>query len=160
MKKTMFYILTLSLIILMAGSASAQIVLPEVTITGTARNVPQKVDKAFKSTFKGAEDPIWYEANKNLLVKFINNDMRNSAVFRKNGALVYNISYGFEKDVPDNVSQMIDAKYEDYDVVVAFNVKQDQRDIWVVNLENDKRYITVRMEDGIMSEASRTKKSR
>lgn len=157
MKKTIISLLSLSLLFLMISSASAQIVLPEVTITG-ARNVPEKVNDAFQSTFKDAGDPVWYIANKNYLVKFINNDMKNNALFRKNGQLVYNISYGYEKDIPDNVSSLIKNRYKDYEVVVAFNVKQDNRDIWVVNLENEKSIVMARVEEGVLDEASRTKK--
>lgn len=157
MKKTIFSLFGLSLLFLMISSASAQIVLPEVTITG-ARDVPEQVNEAFQSTFKDAEDPVWYLANKNYLVKFINNDMKNNALFRKNGQLVYHISYGYEKDIPENVSSLIKNRYKDYEVVVAFNVKQDERDIWVVNLENEKNIVMARVEEGVLDEASRTKK--
>jgi hypothetical protein len=156
MRKTLFSLFSLSLFF-MIGTASAQVVLPEVTITG-ARNVPERVDEAFKSTFKDAQDPVWYTANKNFLVKFINNDMKNNALFRKNGQLVYNISYGYEKDLPEEVSSLVKNRYKDYDVVVAFNVKQNERDIWVVNLENDKNTVMARVEEGRLDEASRTKK--
>lgn len=157
MKKTFFSLLTLPLLFVMISSASAQVVLPEVEITA-APSVPVKVDEAFKSTFKNGIDPVWYNANKNYLVKFIDNDMKNSAVYRKNGSIVYNISYGFDKDLPDNVSSLIENRYPNYNVVVAFNVKQDNRNIWVVNLEDDKSYVTARVEDGVLEEASKKKK--
>lgn len=143
----------------MVSTASAQIVLPEVTIT-RLRNVPEKVDEAFQTTFKDAEEPEWYLANKNFLVKFINNDMKNSALYRKNGQLVYNISYGYEKDLPQNVSNLVKRKYKDYNIVVAFNVKQEGRNIWVVNLEDDKNIVMARVEEGIVDEASRMRKNR
>lgn len=157
MKKATISIIGLVILCLMVTSVSAQIELPEVKITGL-RNVPAKVDEAFQSTFKDGRDPVWYSANKNFLVKFINNDMRSNALFRKNGNLVYNISYGFDKDLPENVSTLVKDKYDDYNVVVAFNVKQDNRDVWIVNLENEKNTVTARVEDGVLNEASRSRK--
>jgi hypothetical protein len=157
MKKVTISILGMVILCLMVSSVSAQIELPEVKITGI-RNVPAKVDEAFKSTFKNGQDPVWYNANKNFLVKFINNDMRNNALFRKNGNMIYNISYGYEKDLPENVSTLVKNKYDDYNVVVAFNVKQDNREVWIVNLENEKNNVTARVEDGVLNEASRTRK--
>lgn len=158
--KKLIFLLSVSLLFLMIGRTSAQIVLPEVTITGTAKNVPAKVDQAFKSTFTDAQDPRWYQANKNYLVKFITNDMKNNALFRKNGSIVYNISYGYEKDLPASVKSLVNERYSTYNIVVAINVKQDQRDVWVVNLEDDKRNITVRVEDGELNEAARSRKLR
>lgn len=158
MKKAFFTLLSSCLFILMMSTASAQVVLPEVTIT-SVRNMPEKVDKAFKSTFKNAQDPVWYQANKNYLVKFIDNDMKNNALFRKNGQMVYQISYAYEKDLPENVSNMVKDRYKDYNIVVAFNVKQDQRDVWLVNMENEKNLVTARVEDGVLNETSRTKRA-
>ena len=157
MKKLVYSLLTVSLLLIMINKVSAQVVLPEVTITAT-HNIPDKVDKAFKSTFSNAADPVWYQANKNYLVKFIDNDMKNNALFRKNGEMIYKISYGYDKDIPVDVSKMIKDKYDGYNVVVAFNVKQEQRDIWIVNLENDKNIVTARVEDGVLDEAKRLKK--
>ena len=142
----------------MIGHVSAQVVLPEVTIT-SARSIPERVDEAFKTTFENAEDPVWYQANKNYLVKFIDNDMKNNALFRKNGQMIYHISYGFEKDIPEDVFNLVSNRYKEYDVVVAFNVKQDERNIWIVNLENEKNMVTARVEDGVLDEARRIKKS-
>ena len=158
MKKVLFFLTTASLLLLMIGHVSAQVVLPEVTIT-SARNIPQRVDEAFKTTFESAEDPVWYQANKNYLVKFLDNDMKNNALFRKNGQLIYNISYGFEKDIPEEVFNLVSNRYKEYDVVVAFNVKQDERNIWIVNLEDEKTMVTARVEDGVLDEARRIKKS-
>ena len=140
------------------GVSKAQIiVLPEVTIT--AKNVPEKVQKAFEGSFKDAIDPTWYESNKSYLVKFLMNDMTNQAVFKKNGSIVYHIAYGFEKDLPVTVADLLKKEYPGYSIIVAINVLQDQRDIWLVNMENDKFIIKVGVEDGVATVAERIRKS-
>lgn len=143
---------------LMALNLKAQILLPEVNVT--ASTVPAKVDEAFKTTFTDAVDPTWYKINKNYLVKFLTNDMKNQAAYKKNGSMVYQIAYGFEKDIPEDVLSLVKSKFPDYSIMVGFNVKQDNRDIWVVNLENDKYLIKARVEDGNVEEAERTRKSK
>lgn len=159
MKKSIAVLIAGAFVLFMISSASAQISLPEVTVTVNSSNVPEKVDQAFKSTFANAEAPEWYQANKNFLVKFIANDMKNKALFRKDGTLIYHISYGFEKDLPENVSRLVKGQYGAYSINVAVNVKQDQRDIWLVNLEDDKRIIDVKVEGGILNESSRKEKN-
>lgn len=158
MKKAFLTLLSACLFTLVMSTASAQVVLPEVTIT-SPKNIPEKVDKAFKSTFENAQDPVWYQANKNYLVKFLDNDMKNNALYRKNGQMIYQISYAYEKDIPQDVNDMVKERYKDYNVVVAFNVKQDQRNVWIVNLENEKNLVTARVEDGVLNEATRTKRA-
>ncbi len=158
MKKIICFSVGVLFLSLMALNLKAQILLPEVTVT--AANVPSKVDEAFQTTFKDAEDPAWYKINKNYLVKFLTNDMKNQAAFKKNGNMIYQIAYGFEKDIPEAVLSLVKSKYSDYSVLVGFNVKQDNRDIWVVNLENTKYIVKARVEDGNLEEAERIRKSK
>src|SRR4051794_8529470 len=90
-------------ILLFVGNVQAQDTpvkpLPTVTVTSTA-NLNQKVSNAFNASFKDAVSPTWYRLDKDYLVKFITGDMNNTALFKKNGALVYQISYGHESNLP------------------------------------------------------------
>jgi hypothetical protein len=52
------------------------------------------------------------------------------------------------------------AGYPDYNVTRAVNVKMDNRDLWVVNLESLKKWIIVRVEDGQMDEVENYNKAR
>lgn len=132
--------------------------LPAVTITASS-NVNKKVTDAFKTSFADATNKRWYKMNKNYLVHFIRSDMQNKALFHKNGYLVYHIMYGFENNLPDDVRKAVKSNYVDYDITRAVNVKQDRRDIWVVNLETDKKLILVRVEEGAIEEVGNYDKS-
>src|SRR6478672_8840507 len=128
------------LLFLCAGSLQAQDsikTLPPVTVTSTA-TVNQKVSNAFNASFKDAVSPTWYRLDKDYLVKFITGDMNNTALFKKNGAMVYQISYGHENNLPKEVRHLVKSNYVDYNIVQTINVKQENRNIWVVNLEDDK----------------------
>ena len=133
--------------------------LPPVTVT-TSANVSKKVLASFQSSFKDAVSPIWYRLNKDYLVEFIVGDMKNRALYQKNGAIVYQISYGHENNLPKEVRRLVKSNYIDFNIVQAINVQEDERNIWVVNLEDNDKFIIVRVEDEALEEVSNLDRSR
>ena len=125
--------------------------LPSITVT-PATKVPTAVNKSFNETFKGAVNPEWYKLDKRYLVTFLTTDQQNRALYKNNGELVYHIRYGVEQNLPDDIRRMIKSSYVDYNITMAISVTQDQRNIWVVNLEAKDKYIIVRVENGEMEE--------
>jgi len=134
--------------------------LPPITVSASTSNVSAKVNKAFGQYFKGATHQRWYQLDKNFLVKFIQNDQENRALFTKNGSLVYHISYGSEKHLPSEVRSLIKSTYYDQSITRVLKVNQDKRNIWVVSLEDAKDYVMVRVEDMEMEETQRMHKSK
>lgn len=129
--------------------------LPPVVITSTSL-VAKAVTDAFKTRFKDAVGPKWYQMNKNYLVKFIQKDQKNNALYNKKGSLIYHISYGDKNNVPDNIMNLVKLEYPTYDVKTAIHVNQSNRNVWVVNLEGKDR-VLARVEDGIVQEVERLK---
>lgn len=132
--------------------------LPPVTVTTTS-NVTKRVAKSFESFFKNTSDERWYKADKNYLVKFIMNDQKNTALFKKSGSLIYHISYGHEQDLPADLRRTVKSQYVDMNIISAIKVAQDNRNIWVINLEDDKKFILIRFEDGELEEVETYTKS-
>jgi hypothetical protein len=133
--------------------------LPTVTVTsGTVVN--KEIDKAFSKAFPGAQNLTWYEINKHYIVKFIENDMKHQALFAKNGKLKYDISYGTEKHLPGIMLTKIQDAYNEYNITRVANVKEAGRSIWVVNLDNLKHFVLVRMEEDEMEEVQKSDKTR
>ncbi|HYJ37445.1 MAG TPA: hypothetical protein VEV87_02470, partial [Chitinophagaceae bacterium] len=95
--------------------------LAPVTVT-PASNVNAEVTKSFNKEFKKALNPKWFTMDKDYLVKFIQDDMSNNAYFKQNGSLVYHISYGYEKDLPLEIRQMINNSYSEYVISRAIHV--------------------------------------
>ena len=150
------------LLLLFAGSLQAQETgvktLPPVTVT-TSASVSKKVSDAFQSSFKDAVSPTWYRLNKDYLVEFITGDMNNRALYKKNGVIIYQISYGHENNLPKEVRRLVKYNYLDFDIIQAINVIINNRNIWVVNLEDNKKLIMARVEDGALEEVSNMDKS-
>lgn len=150
------------LLLLLTSNLKAQqngiTTLPTVTVSSTA-NVNKKVSDAFQSSFKNAVNATWYKLNKDYLVEFITGDMKNKALYKRNGTIIYQISYGHENNLPKEVRRLVKSNYIDFNIVQAINVQEDNRNIWVVNLEDDKKLIIARVEDGGLEEVQNLNKS-
>jgi len=125
--------------------------LPEVTVTSIALVAPN-VNKAFKKAFPDAEELSWYKYDKEYLAKFIIKDMNHNTLYRKNGVMKYDISYGYETNLPEKIKEMVTGVYDNYKIIRAINIKVTDRNIWVVKLEGMKKYVTVRVENEEMDE--------
>lgn len=136
--------------------------LPAITITASASGavISAKINKAFNQFFAGATNLRWYELDKKFLVKFIMNDKENRALFTKNGQLVYHITYGTEDFLPKDVRHLVKTKYYDQKITRVFNVNQDERNIWVISLEDAKNLIMARVEDMELEETQRMTKTK
>lgn len=136
--------------------------LPPIIVTATSSNISisAKVNKAFGQFFKNASHIRWYEIDKKFLVKFIQNDQENRALFTKTGQLIYHISYGTEKHLPFDVRKLVKSTYYDQSITRVLRVNQDKRNIWVVSLEDAKDYVMVRVEDMELEETQRIHKTK
>lgn len=162
MKKLIIFLaICASLIFMGLKNANAQTTLLEtVTIKGntTKAVVTERVSNSFNELFKEATAPQWLEVNKRFVVNFILNDQKNKAVFTKDGALVYHLSYGTEKDVPDEIRKKIQNQYEDYNITSGIKVRTADVMLWVLNIENSKQILVIRAADDDISVIDRIKK--
>ncbi|NEU07667.1 hypothetical protein GZH53_05005 [Flavihumibacter sp. R14] len=143
--------------LLVVDKSIAQIKLPEVTITSPDQ-LPVKVSNAFQSTFPDAKEPRWYHPNKNYVVTFLMNDIKHNALFSKNGYLIYQISYGNESTLPEDMKPQVEERFAGYDIIAAINVKQNGRNIWFITGEGKKDFLNVNFEGGVMSEGTKVKR--
>jgi hypothetical protein len=136
--------------------------LPPITIAASSSGtvVNAKINKAFSQYFKDASHLRWFELDKNFLVKFIMNDQENKALFTKGGQLIYLISYGTEKNLPEDVRKLIKSTYYDQTITRILKVNQDERLIWVVSMEDEKDYVMARVENMELEETKRMEKTK
>jgi hypothetical protein len=149
----------LSFMLLCTGAfAQQEQTLPPVTVTAKT-DVTKAVTKSFEESFKDATNTQWYKLNKKYMADFMMKDQQNRALFQKNGAIIYHLTYGFEKDLPDDVRKLVKSNYVDYNITRAINVQQENRNIWVINMEDSKKIILVRVEEGALEEVGNYDKS-
>ena len=162
MKKLIILFLCTSLVI--AGTTGLKVQaqsfteLPSITVTANSNNVGAKVNKAFSRRFPKASNMKWYQLDKQFLVKFIEKDQENRALFSRNGYMVYHIRYGDEQHLPKDVRTLVKSNYFDQTITRVIQVNQDNRNIWVVSMEDPKDYIWVRVEDMGLEETQRIEK--
>ena len=128
----------------------------------TAAPVPVVSEKAlqsFSKSFKNHVSANWYQVGKHFLATFEENGKKQKALFNKNGAMIYSIAYGFEKDLPADLRKQIKSNYYDQSISMAIEVNENNRTIWVVRLEDETTTTTVRLENGEMEEVQKFRKS-
>jgi hypothetical protein len=160
MNKIIFIIgATLSIFFFKAKAQDKTVVtLPEIRITSMS-TVNMDVANAFRRTFPGAQQLQWYKYDKDYIAKFILKDMDHNTLFRKNGVMIYDISYGYEKNMPSNVRDLVLKSYDNYKIIRSINIKAHGRDIWMVKMEGMKKYLMVRVEDMEMEEVEEFNKA-
>ena len=127
------------------------ITLPEIRVSSIAA-VNQDVANAFRKTFPDAENTSWFVYDREYIAKFIAKDMNHNALFRKNGVMIYDISYGYKEHLTNEVRDVINKAYDNYKIIRSIHIKAQGRDIWMVKLEGMKKYVTVRIEEGEIDE--------
>ncbi|HTL07786.1 MAG TPA: hypothetical protein VL307_06000 [Chitinophagaceae bacterium] len=132
--------------------------LPPVTVTATTVRIPPRTWKSFASYFPGAYNSRFYKLNRDWLAKFVLDSQQNRALFTGKGQLLYHISYGYEKNLPEELRQQVKSVYYDYDITRAIKVTEGQRVVWVINVENSKELILLRLEDGEMESVEKLTK--
>lgn len=144
-----FKIAVLSILLIKVGFSQDKgkiVTLPEIKVKTTAE-VNQRLYDAFRKSFPEAENLAWYKYDRAYLAKFIIKDMDHNALFRQKGSMIYDISYGFENNLPDDTRDLVNRSYDNYKIIRAINVKAGGRNIWIVKLEGMKKYLTLRIED-------------
>lgn len=102
--------------------------------------------KSFAKEFPNISDEKWYRLGDKYLVEFVKNDNRQRALYDVKGRSIYHINYGNEKDLPAEIRKMIKREYVEYLILRATNVKEDKRNIWVVDVREDNQLVTARVE--------------
>jgi hypothetical protein len=115
----------------------------------------RKIEKKFAGDFAGVTDQSWSMAGKNFHCSFHIHGNPSTALFTKNGSLVYFVMHGNEKDLPSDVRKIVKSEYFDYAIIKAVEVKQNKEEIWIVNLKENLDHITVRVADGEMEVVER-----
>ena len=154
MKKNMLFIamsLLLSQTELVAQDREKVVSLPEIKITSISLAAP-KVSDAFRKAFPDAENLSWYKYDKEYLAKFFAKDMEHNTLFKQNGYTKYDISYGYEGQLPEEIKKLVTDAYDNYQIIRAIHIKAEGRDIWIVKMEGMKKFVTVRVEDNEMDE--------
>ena len=131
MKKKSFLLfisMSITISVMVAQEKDSVITLPEIKIT-TLAAVNADVANAFRRTFPGAQNLKWYQYDRDYIAKFILKEMDHNTLYRKSGVMVYDISYGCEKHIPENVRDLVSRAYDNYKIIRAIRINTQGRDM-------------------------------
>jgi hypothetical protein len=117
------------------------------TTTDASSLVNVKVKKMFDKSFLGATGLRWEINGKNLEAIFWKDKLLTYALFKKSGSLICSVIFVPEQKLPEDLMQMVKSKYSDCAITFAAEAKFPNRNIWILNLEDEKQILTLRSED-------------
>lgn len=120
----------------------------------------ENVVEEFEKKFTNAENVRWEKNKKNFLAKFSLGGLDKRALFNPKGLMIYEISYGKEKHLPTGIRKEVKKNYVEFLITSAILVNEANRSIWVINLEDDSHYVTVRVENDEIEEVKKYLKSK
>ncbi len=91
---------------------------------------------------------------------FIKNEKQHKCLYNLKGNLIYSLSYGTEKDLPREIRREVKREYIDYNITQAIESHEDNRDVWIINLDDAKSFLSVAVENGFIEELSHYTKSK
>lgn len=133
--------------------------LPAVLITGSKVEVNEKVENAFHAHFKDAQDLRWSKVDKDFLARYVMGSQEQSALFNKRGNLVYHIVYGIENSLPEEIRHQVKSMYYDYNISRACSIRDVEKTVWILNLEDAKSILEIRVEEDGVAKAKQYRKA-
>ena len=122
--------------------------------------VSQRALAAFTKSFPGATDAKWFRAGKMYGVNFVESEKPHKSLYNVKGNLIYSLCFGSEKDLPRDVRKTVKTEYIDCNITQAVEVHENDRHVWLVNLDDANNLITAGVEDGSIAELSRYAKAK
>ena len=113
----------------------------------------------FNKKFHNPANVIWEQIDNNFLATFIKDDLTTKTLFDKKGRLIYIVDFCTEKDLPNNVKNLVMLNYRNSKITSVAKVEEQDRKIWVIKLAGIKNYISARVEDGEIEETENFKRA-
>ncbi|HTI07430.1 MAG TPA: hypothetical protein VL832_02705 [Puia sp.] len=152
MKHLIFILLAGYMFLTNLPSASAQktsdLLLPVRNAGSDAAAV--RATSEFWKTFGDSRNEVWYRLPGGFLAEFNEKVVQVRAVYDKKGNWVYSIRQYTEKELPEEVRDQVRSRYYKDTIGVVKELIQPQNTVYLIHIENEARWKTVRVADGEM----------
>jgi hypothetical protein len=119
-----------------------------------------KAVRNFLKEYKDVTTARWLKENNRFAVHFTHFGSATIVYYDKNGNFQSRVSIYSETQLPRDVRHLVKSKYYDQNITRVLNVKQYNRNIWVISLEDANEFIMARVEDMELKETQRIQKSK
>lgn len=118
-----------------------------IGISATAATPPEvneKIMKAFKSTFTGAENVVWNETENNAQANFKLDEIQVRASYDNEGNLLETVRYYGEKNLPPNIMGKLKKKYPGKQVFGVTEITSETEVSYYISLKDDTHWYKVK----------------
>jgi len=107
-----------------------------------------KSARIFLQMFGDGKNEKWYSLPGGSLARFEEQGISYRVVFGKKGNWVYTLKQYTEKELPAEIRARIKSVYYDYPIGWVKEVNQLQSIVYLIHIENDQEWKTIRVADG------------
>jgi hypothetical protein len=114
-----------------------------ISVSATAATPPEiseKVIKAFKETFAGAEDVSWREMENSCQASFKVSEITVRAIYDNEGSLLKTIRYYGEKNLPSNILAKLKKKHVGKEIFGVTEIVTDSEMVFYIVLKDEKNW--------------------
>ena len=112
----------------------------------------------FAKNFQNATAVKWVKNENGASVYFVFDGVKMRSSYDAKGRKEYTLKYYDEFKLPAEVRHLVRSTYYDYSIAIATEVVRHGQVSYLVKMENDKEFLTVKVDDGELSVFEKTTK--
>lgn len=132
---------------------------PDPLMANSSVTVNTKILKSFGKNFTSATNVSWYQVDNLYVAKFNENEVANKIYYAANGNVRAAMRCYSEKLLPSEVRRQVKSTYYDFTILQVIEVTVGDATAYLVQMQDEKSYLTVRIQDGEMNIYSAFKKA-
>lgn len=125
--------------------------------TNTA-SINAKAIKDFAKTFKKVENAGWFVIKDGYLAEFTKDGIKTKVFYNRKGRWVGNVRSCTEEYMPRNIRHRVKSLYYDYKINYVQEITVDRTVVYLVKIEDNAFFKTIRIQDGELDEFEVMKK--
>ena len=171
MKKTLFSTMILISTITFSASANAQEYAFNKSLVTVVNPYAEKESKIvdetevninavrdFSRKFKNGANVKWVKNENGSSVYFVMDGVKMRSSYNTKGKREYILKYYDEVRLPENVRHLVRSTYYDYRIALITEVERNDEVSYLIKMENDKEFMTVKVDDRELSVFEKTTK--
>lgn len=122
-------------------------------------NVNINAARDFKRNYKNAADIKWVQHENGTSVYFTNDGLKMRTSYNSKGTKEYTLTYFEESRMPSDLRQRVRSNYYDHQILIVTEVARNNQVSYLVKMESEKEFLTLKVNDEEMTVFERTKKA-
>ena len=114
----------------------------------------------FTKKYKNASGVKWVKNDNGSSVYFVMDGVKMRSSYNTKGRKEYTLKYYDESKLPTEVRHLVKSTYYDYTIVIATEVVRNENVSYLIKMQNDIEFLTVKFDSGELSVFERTTKEK